>query len=811
MFFLTSINLSNFRTDKVEKMNKMFYGCEKLASLDLSSFDTNSVTNLQEMFTYCYSLTSLNLSNFYTPQLKTINGMFSKCTSLKFLDISNFNTEKITEMKSLFYYCQNLISLDLKNFNTSEETKMTSMFSFCESLTSLDLSNFNTEKVTDMKSLFFTCRKLENINLNNFKTNSVTTLENMFYECNSLTSLNLTSFDTSNVLNMKFMFSGCIKLVEIDLSNFITSSVTTIEEMFSFCSKIEYINFEKYEELNELVITNILKYAPDNIVICINDISKASKLMELFETIPYYTIYCGEDWKSHQKKFVSETNSYVESLYNSSSNIINSDISIISDIVNQISIINLSDQLETQNLESNEEIYQEIIKDFINQYNISKSEVKIVKGKDNFFYQITTSENDKNSLDEIFTNRNITNNFSTIDLGHCDELLKNHYQIDENASLIIIKFEKMTNNSLERSLQYELYDPFNKTKLNLSICDNTTINIYVPLILSQDLQDLYNELKEMGYDLFDEISEFYQDICTPYKSSYGTDVLLSDRYNYYFNNNETKCQSNCKFSEYLIESNHLKCECDISNSEIDIEDIDKFKPKILYQSFYDTLKFSNYKVLKCYKLAFSTKCFSKNKGSIITIVFFVLYLALLIIHIVDGMNQFKKDIARNLLKNPMKSNNDLIIHKSKEIIKDQLDNNSCSSYDSKKDGKTNENIIIKNDINYPPKKHSAHSKRFSSKKSVTKSTRSSHVKKRKLTDKLLLITSKNNSPVNELSNSEKFKENNESNEENQKKNLDNFELNNLEYNMAKELDKRDFLETYWSILRREHLFFSRFW
>jgi hypothetical protein len=327
----------------------------------------------------------------------------------------------------------------------------------------------------------------------------------------------------------------------------------------------------------------------------------------------------------------------------------------------------------------------------------------------------------------------------------------------------------MTNNSLERSLQYEVYDPFNKTKLNLSICDNTTINIYVPLILSQDLLDLYNELKEKGYDLFDEKSEFYQDICTPYKSSYGTDVLLSDRNNYYFNNNETKCQSNCKFSEYLIESNHLKCECDISNSEIDIEDIDKFKPKILYQSFYDTLKFSNYKVLKCYKLAFSIKCFTKNKGSIITIVFFVLYLALLIIHIVDGMNQFKKDIARNLLKNPMKSNNDLIIHKSKEIIKDQLDNNSCSSYDSKQDGKTNENIIIKNDINYPPKKHSAHSKRFSSKKSVTKGTRSSHIKKRKLTDKLLLITSKNNSPVNELSNSEKFKENNESNEEDQKK------------------------------------------
>ena len=40
--------------------------------------------------------------------------------------------------------------------------------------------------------------------------------------------------------------------------------------------------------------------------------------------------------------------------------------------------------------------------------------------------------------------------------------------------------------------------------------------------------------------------------------------------------------------------------------------------------------------------------------------------------------------------------------------------------------------------------------------------------------------------------------------------MDNFELNNLEYDMAKEFDKRDFLETYWSILRREHLIFFTF-
>ena len=40
---------------------------------------------------------------------------------------------------------------------------------------------------------------------------------------------------------------------------------------------------------------------------------------------------------------------------------------------------------------------------------------------------------------------------------------------------------------------------------------------------------------------------------------------------------------------------------------------------------------------------------------------------------------------------------------------------------------------------------------------------------------------------------------------NKKKDLNDFELNNLEYAEACELDKRTFFATYWSVLKREHL------
>jgi hypothetical protein len=47
-------------------------------------------------------------------------------------------------------------------------------------------------------------------------------------------------------------------------------------------------------------------------------------------------------------------------------------------------------------------------------------------------------------------------------------------------------------------------------------------------------------------------------------------------------------------------------------------------------------------------------------------------------------------------------------------------------------------------------------------------------------------------------------------EEEKKKDLDNYELNGLDYKEACELDKRGFCLTYWSVLMREHLLLFTF-
>ena len=45
-------------------MANMFYACSKLTSLDLSNFDTSKVTKINDMFFSCSVLTSLDLFNF---------------------------------------------------------------------------------------------------------------------------------------------------------------------------------------------------------------------------------------------------------------------------------------------------------------------------------------------------------------------------------------------------------------------------------------------------------------------------------------------------------------------------------------------------------------------------------------------------------------------------------------------------------------------------------------------------------------------------------------------------------------------------
>ena len=194
--------------------------------------------------------------------------------------------------------------------------------------------------------------------------------------------------------------------------------------------------------------------------------------------------------------------------------------------------------MDLYNVNDNTEIYDIIKEYYIPSYDPENDFEIINEGVDNVVFQITTLEN---QLKALFNDSLNNYNLSIIDINQCESLLKQANNISEEDNLILLKKEKLTNKAYEKEVQFEIYEPYNKTKLNLEICKETNINIYSKTELSEEIQYSYDKLKELGYNMFNINYSFYQDICTPYKSYENTDILLADRINYIYNNEDTKC------------------------------------------------------------------------------------------------------------------------------------------------------------------------------------------------------------------------------------------------------------------------------
>ena len=305
-------------------------------------------------------------------------------------------------------------------------------------------------------------------------------------------------------------------------------------------------------------------------------------------------------------------------------------------------------------------ILNDLIPNLIATYPNSNGSNLIIKGKDNITFQITTEKNEKDIKENILIN---IQRLSVLDLNGCDDKLRDKYLINPNDTLIILKVEKETNIVREKNIQYEIYHPITKEKLDISICDNIDINI--PIKLNEDKNILYINIKENGYDLLNIQDSFYQDICSKYKTANGTDILLSDRKNYFYNNDLT-CQDDCKYSSYSDKSQYLECECKIDNKNITLE---KFK-EFIADSFASVLKKTNYKFIKCYKLVFHINSITKNYGSIILIVLFFIQLIILIIYIIKGITSLKIDIIK-ITDNIRYANSNLKERKSSRISKQE--------------------------------------------------------------------------------------------------------------------------------------------
>ena len=542
-----------------------------------------------------------------------------------------------------------------------------------------------------------------------------------------------------------------------------------------------------------------------------NETSKECKYFPITKTTIVTEIATIPKTESHNEPEITQKNNN----YYSTNKITETEIPTIKTKINKgnCSIEDLVENSCSNLNYTNDDITQKIDEELLIEFNASSNQSLEIKGENNSVFQLTTTDNELNRFNGKMLN---TNGLSVIDLGNCETLLKIHYKINNDSSLIIKKYEQLTI-SAERNVQYEVYHPISKEKLNLSICDTETIDLYVPVELNEQLLELYEDLQNSGYDLFNIQDPFYNDLCSPYKSQNGTDVLLSDRKNDFYNNNYTTCQSNCEYSSFNSEYKFLKCECKVIVDDIDINHFDKFSKKI-YKNFYDILKNSNYKTLKCYKLVLNPQSLKKNIGSFVVLTFFAGYLGFFAIYIFKGITPLQEEAIKTVC-NKFK---DVNINKLERSLTEKIfiDNKTEKQNIIEFPPKKRKSVVVESALNLENKKK---------KKRKSKSIEKSETIQDKRKSMMVNITplGNNNNIFSAIKNEDVQENNNEKGKKKRRKSkskikfedsnvkensnqLDDLDLKNLTYEKALELDKRTFGQIYWSKLKSKHLIIYTF-
>ena len=444
------------------------------------------------------------------------------------------------------------------------------------------------------------------------------------------------------------------------------------------------------------------------------------------------------------------------------------------------------------------EVKDQIINESYSNGNYSNE--NIIIRTNNVIIQLSTLEEQKNKNYK---------DISSIDLGICEYKLKLAYKIPKAQSLIIFKTDIKIENLPSKYIAYEVYHPLNLERLNLSICVDDTISINVPIELDKSVEELYNNLNELGYNLFDKNDLFYQDICASYTTQNGTDILLSDRQNdiYTKSKKELMCQKGCKLILYNSTNKKSKCNCSVKTTSTNDLNIKNFFSEEGVDTFYKALTHSNFHVIKCYRLIFNLILIFKNIGQILMTIIILLYIILIIIYCIKGPKKIQKLINFvSQLKNIKTFNNykEKKINITKKITKKrknkilpkktdkELENKKVKKPSFHKSNKirSNNNIFFPNNIS---KKKELSLRSLNCSSIISENT---NIKKLRISENQV-FSNKKSEKMNIIN-------------KNDYRYFNDYELNKLKYELALELDNRTYMQYYWSLLKRKQLILFTF-
>ena len=411
--------------------------------------------------------------------------------------------------------------------------------------------------------------------------------------------------------------------------------------------------------------------------------------------------------------------------------------------------------------------------------------------EENVLYQITTTENQNN---------NTYNNISTIKLGKCEEILRAKYNISSNLSLIIFKIDYYMEGLLIPIIGYEVYHPINKSKLDLSYCEESSISYNIPVTIDENNLFKYNPN-----------SEYYNDKCNTYTTENGTDIILNDRKEDFKENNMSLCENLCEYMGYDKDTKKALCECGIRYKEFLLSEIDK-QTDLLSNNFTKDDTNTNLGTMKCYEVLFSKEGLLTNIGSYILLLIILIHTVSTIIFYKCGY-YFLENNVKNIIKNKKKEKPSKSTKKDINVIKNKSNNISPKQKSEKikqnvKKNKKNSKKKNKNKNKANPLKKTKNRKNvvINQVNININNSNSKSFNKLKLKDTDIFSpqskkTSNNNAKLKKFNKDKKMKKLNKVLPKNK---YSDIELNVMDYNDALLIDNRTYFQYYCSLLKTKH-------
>jgi hypothetical protein len=243
-------------------------------------------------------------------------------------------------------------------------------------------------------------------------------------------------------------------------------------------------------------------------------------------------------------------------------------------------------------------------------------------------------------------------NKSIIDLSECENIIREKYKMIKSDYFVILKIEIKRNDNPTNQIEYAIFNNQFK-RIDLSICSETNMIIRNVLNFTQINYNSMISLGKNGYDIFNPNDDFYNNVCSKYKTINGRDIINKDR-KYDFFQNYSLCEENCKYNGLNFNDYTINCICSV---KINITtNNNKFNFLSIYEIFYNPFYYSNLKVIQCYQHFFKLYNLYKNIGQILCFISIGIEIYVSFYFMKYGMDNIIKMINKVIIKKNKEDN-----------------------------------------------------------------------------------------------------------------------------------------------------------